>query len=460
MSAEGSDQDTKVDDVEQQPLLAGGKGGSDVTKPSAKGAYSKVEVDKIRGFLGTAYMMAMGVCGVVLTAIGSTLDQIAVNCGTTSTAIGTVFLARGAGAIIGAVLSAKIYAPPTKGNMVMMYTMVALTVLLMYIPFIDNVAVLHFVFAGLGFCTAVTDTGCQIMTRKTQGVQAGPWLGANTVVFGIAGALVPLVDVITTDLLTMYSILSTISVTTLVTLLALPNPEDENVRRHLPPKVLKSNSGSRAVDPRIQKYFVTEFLIGNMVFWLIGGKVLCSSYIEDYVTQSGVIASSKKEYALLVVWLFIALGRFGGLSDQIRINRMGPIGIHTLYTHLTVWVVCGFFGGLVMWIWMSSSFAFWVSIVMYGFGNGPCVGYCYDLNNRLTVASEKGMSIVMFGLNFGASIVPYTATLLWDDTAMSYSVMPVLLTISMLFVLPFLYMTRPINDISAIANAVSDTRKP
>ena len=33
-----------MDDVEQQPLLAGGKGGSDVTKPSAKGAYSKVRL--------------------------------------------------------------------------------------------------------------------------------------------------------------------------------------------------------------------------------------------------------------------------------------------------------------------------------------------------------------------------------------------------------------------------------
>jgi hypothetical protein len=22
---------------------------------------------------------------------------------------------------------------------------------------------------------------------------------------------------------------------------------------------------------------------------------------------------------------------------------------------------------------------------MYGFGNGPCVGYCYDINNRITV---------------------------------------------------------------------------
>lgn len=456
-----NEQDAKTNDVEQQPLLPASKTATaDVTKPATKGTYTKVEVDKIRTYLGTAYMMAMGVCGVVLTAIGSTLDQIAIDCNTTSTAIGTVFLARGAGAIFGAVLSAKIYAPPSRGNYIMMYTMAALTVLLMYIPFIDSVVILHLVFAGLGFCTAVTDTGCQIMTRKTQGVQAGPWLGANTVVFGIAGALVPLVDVITTDLLTMYSILSTITVTTLVTLMSLPNPEDEQVKRHLPPKVLKSTGGSRAVDPRIQKYFVTEMLIGNMVFWLIGGKVLCSSYIEDYVAQSGVIESSKKEYALLVVWLFIALGRFGGLHDQIRINRMGPVGIHTLYVHLTVWVVVGILGGAIMWIWEYNSTAFWISIIAYGFGNGPCVGYCYDLNNRLTIASEKGMSIVMFGLNFGASLVPYVATLLWDDTSISYTVLPMLLTISMFFVLPFLYMTRPINDISSIGNDPTSVRKP
>lgn len=35
--------------------------------------------------LGTAYMLAMGVCGIVLVALGSTLDDLASNCGTTST---------------------------------------------------------------------------------------------------------------------------------------------------------------------------------------------------------------------------------------------------------------------------------------------------------------------------------------------------------------------------------------
>lgn len=37
--------------------------------------------------LGAGYMFAMGVCGIVLVALGSTLDDLADNCGTTSIAV-------------------------------------------------------------------------------------------------------------------------------------------------------------------------------------------------------------------------------------------------------------------------------------------------------------------------------------------------------------------------------------
>ena len=33
----------------------------------------------------------------------------------------------------------------------------------------------------------------------------------------------------------------------------------------------------------------------------------------------------------------------------------------------------------------SSQVAAWIGIVLYGFGNGPCVGYCYDINNRIVL---------------------------------------------------------------------------
>ena len=77
------------------------------------------------------------------------------------------------------------------------------------------------------------------------------------------------------------------------------------------------------------------------------------------------------------------------------------------------------------------------------------MGYCYDLVNRLTIPSEKGMSIVMFGLNFGASLVPYIMSVIWDAGA-GPDTLTVTIFLSMLFPLPLLYLTKIFrNDKSA-----------
>ena len=86
---------------------------------------------------------AMGVCGIILVALGSTLNELASNCGTTSTAVGTVFIARGVGAIIGALSSARLYAPPRHGNIIMVVVLLALSAVLLYMPFVTEVWVLH-----------------------------------------------------------------------------------------------------------------------------------------------------------------------------------------------------------------------------------------------------------------------------------------------------------------------------
>ena len=56
---------------------------------------------KLRLWWGLCYANAMGVCSIVLVALGSTLSALAADCGTTGAAVGTVFIARGIGAITG-----------------------------------------------------------------------------------------------------------------------------------------------------------------------------------------------------------------------------------------------------------------------------------------------------------------------------------------------------------------------
>ena len=178
-----------------------------------------------------------------------------------------------------------------------------------------------------------------------------------------------------------------------------------------------------------------EWVFGCTVFWLIGGKVDMTSYIKTYVKDSGVIPAHQGSESLLMIWIMITIGRLVGLQDQIALKRKST---NTVYIHLTVWLMTGVIGMLCVVVDLKSPVLFWIGIALYGLGNGPCVGYCYDLINRLTTATEEGMSIVMFGLNFGASLVPYITTVIWDRTELQYYALMFITFISMLLPIPLI----------------------
>eukprot|EP01035_Chromulina_nebulosa_P018367 gene18367-24064_t len=312
--------------------------------------------------MGIGYMAAMGVCGLVLVALGSTLSDLADNVGLSPTNLGSVFIARGFGAVLGAISSAKLYVW----------------------------------FAGLA--TAITDTGCQIMTRKLHGKAAGPWLGANTVAFGITGAIVPVIEIFTTSLVFQYDVMAAI-VLAVSSLIAFgPNPESKG-RLQGPPK---------KDAPKVQ-HFNVEMVISAMVFCFIGGKVTSTAYISTYVDQTGVMSEDNESKLVLVLWIAITIGGFLSML-------------------------------LILWFPQNKD-ALWIGVAFYGLFNGPCVGYCYDWNNRITFPTEASMSVVMFGLNFGASLVPYITTLVWDHGGGPRTLI-VCVFLSMFIPLPLLHTTK------------------
>ncbi|CAM9797586.1 unnamed protein product [Phaeothamnion confervicola] len=373
------------------------------------GVIKLAKVTRYQMALGAAYMLAMGVCGIVLVALGSTLEDLAENCGKTSTQVGSVFVARGVGAVLGAVSSAKLYRW-FGGNNVMTASLSALTSWLLYMPFITNVPMLHVAFFGLGLCTAITDTGCQIMTRKVHGIGAGPWLGANTVAFGISGALVPLLAYLTGSLFVQYAILATVGLIVAMFLLVLPPPESQPGFARGPPlkKAPAHTSGPADLSEGFVRRYRVEFTVGAMVFWLIGGKVGITAYLTQYVEDTGVIRAANASLLIMVLWSAITVGRLAGIQDQRTLT------LPKLYSHATGLLGIGAFGMFTVLAFPDSSFVLWAGVALYGLFNGPTVGYCYDLNNRTTHPTETGMSIVMFGLNFGASVIPYLLSWLWE----------------------------------------------
>jgi fucose permease len=224
-----------------------------------------------------------------------------------------------------------------------------------------------------------------------------------------------------------YGIIAGVVFVTTLVIVGGPNPEAEGKIGNGPPV----DSTGKKIIP----HYNVEIVIGLMVFCFIGGKVTATAYLETYIEDTGVISTSKEADAVLVLWIAITIGRLAGVYDQrFLTNRSLPV-------HLSILCVGGTLAMLMMLWFPNSSEAFWIGVAAYGLFNGPCVGYCYDWNNRITYPTEKSMSIVMFGLNFGASLVPYITTLIWDAGG-GPTTMTVVIFLSMFIPLPLLHMTK------------------
>ncbi|CAN0252299.1 unnamed protein product, partial [Ectocarpus sp. 4 AP-2014] len=213
-----------------------------------------------------------------------TLEDLAINCGTTSTKVGTVFVAKGAGTGIGALMSPKLYLS-VRGNTVLSVGLVLLSAILLYFPFLSSVFTLHLAFFVQGLVVDILMTGCQIMTRKVHGDKCNLWTGANVVSLGLSSALFPVVAYLDDSLFDQYSILSGMSIAVAIILgVVIPAPESfEGLIEETPESLMVDSAAggmelpgkstwTRKCSLFYSKYSV-EFNIGAMVLCLIGGTV-------------------------------------------------------------------------------------------------------------------------------------------------------------------------------------------
>ncbi len=355
--------------------------------------------------MGAIYMLAMGICGMVLVALGSNLEYLAGAVGKTSTELGTIFLARGIGSITGAIISAKFY-KWFYGNTVMIGGIIVIAAVLLSLVYNKSSVLLHVLFAILGVCTALVDTGVQIQTRKLHGLNAGPWLGANTVCFGCSGAIVPLIEMFIDRESIEFFILSALTLFVGVALFSMPPVED----------IIRGRGPGAAPHPRPKgAHFNVEIVLSMMVFMYIGGKVAITGYLYTFIEETKIIDPDHETSALLVLWIFITIGRLCGVYDQAYVNNT------TLPIHLFVLSAAATMAMVSILVFHGRAIALWLGLAFFGLFNGPCVGYCYDMNNRLTSPSEESMAIVMLGLNMGASIVPWLVSVAWDISGNPYT---------------------------------------
>jgi fucose permease len=175
------------------------------------------------------------------------------------------------------------------------------------------------------------------------------------------------------------------------------------------------------------------YFISKLIIFELGIYTHVDKHI--YMQKSGLL--------IVMLWVGISVGRVVGIFDQIGLK------IEKLYLHLYIQLWGGALSMAAVIIFPKSAIALWVGVISYGVFNGPAIGYVYDLCNRTTAASEKGMSIVMFGLNVGASVVPYLVSKVWESGGGPMT-LPIIIVLSHVLPIPCQYAIRILTKVPAV----------
>ncbi|CAM9436011.1 unnamed protein product [Choristocarpus tenellus] len=180
----------------------------------------------------------------------------------------------------------------------------------------------------------------------------------------------------------------------------------------------------------LHKYKI-ELNICGMVFFLTGAKVPLTVFMTQYVHDMSTLSSKNAHLLLTVLWASLAVGRFLGMLD------LRDLSLRSLYQHSTLLHGGGAISMLVVLLFPSSNTVLWICVAAFGLCNGPSPSYCFDLNNKITLNTSEGTSVIILGLNSGVSFMPFVVSALWQTTGSPLSLIIVLVVCH---IAPYLFM--------------------
>jgi len=366
---------------------------------------------------GYFIMSGYAILGITIVTLASTFNSLAENIGYVSSDCGTVFISRGFGCVAGSIASFLLY-DRINAKYVIAVTLVPLNIIIGILPMNHNLDLLRFYYFLMGVFTAVIDFGLSKLTNLAYQKRAGPWLGWNNILFGLFGSIVPLLAIISkNDLHKQYIGLTILICILSAIFIAGPNVQISQTVNYIfivkeIPATVPSNSSSGTLVSSIRgtaPHYYVEIIAAIIFFCLYGGLNSATTFISQYVEVQNLMGSMDETRLIFTFWIMVTIGRFFGVIDQVKIKSA------SLAYHLSFLLFIGIISMIIIIGAEKSSAALWIGIVIYGLSNGPCFGMCTDVVSRLTRPSTLSSIILAFGTNLGLALVPFIATVIWDD---------------------------------------------
>lgn len=339
--------------------------------------------------IAAAYYATYVLLGLMLTAIGPSLDALQAQSGSSTGAIALLFTANAIGYIAGSLAAGPLYGRIT-GHRLLAAALLALAALTVTVPGLGSLALLIVVFALIGIPLGVIDVGGNTLLVWLYRADVPPYMNALHLSFGVGAVIGPLVfawfAVASGNAATTYWLFAALTVPVALWLVRLPSP--------VSPVAAETAAGEGSVLRR-QPWLVG--LIAVFFFLHMGGEMAFGGWIFTYA--DGVTGSATA--ARLVnsaFWGGLVVGRLVAIPLSLRLSprTMLQLDLAGAVASLTIIMLLpGSVPGL------------WVGTIAFGFAVASLVPSSFNLAERRMPITGPVSAAFLVGGSLGTMTLPW-----------------------------------------------------
>lgn len=341
---------------------------------------------KIEKQISAGYFAAFIALGLAVSALGPALPALAQQTGVQLHAISILFSARGAGFLVGALLSGRLY-DRFPGHRLMPLALLMIALMMAVTPFVPRLWLLTAVMFVMGLFEPGVDVGGNTLIVWLHRHKVGPYMNGLHFFFGVGAFFSPLVIAwaisVSEGLQLAFAILALLIFLPALTIAWLPSPT-------MPPR--------RDADFSGQTNGLLVLLIAIFFFLYAGAEVAYGGWIFTYATAQGLSSAQSAAVLTSLFWGSLTAGRLLSIPLAARYHNRTII-----FADLVGCLACV---GLVL-VWPWSLTAVWLGTIGLGLSMASVFPTTLSLAERHLHVSGKTTSYFFVGASLGGMSIPW-----------------------------------------------------
>jgi FHS family Na+ dependent glucose MFS transporter 1 len=341
-----------------------------------------------------AYYGAFVGLGLALASLGPTLPGLAELTGSTLGALSTIFVARSAGYLTGAMLGGRLF-DRLPGNPLMAGMLVLMALSLALVPLSPTVTILMLTLYTLGFGEGALDAGGNTLLVWLYPTGLGPWMNGLHFFFGIGAFVSPLII--------SYVITSGSSVSMAYWVLAallIPFALFVGVQRSPP----IAHHASRR-ESGLGEHCITILLVGGLLFASVGAEAGYGNWIYTYALTRNLADAGGAAELTSAYWGAFTIGRLLGIPLAARV------------TPTTIMSLC--FGGIALASLAilsepDTEWLLWAGTIAAGVAVAPMFATVISLAEGRMPISGRATGWFFVGSSTGGMSIPWVIGQLFE----------------------------------------------